>query len=446
MQMPSCGRVIVLCALATGAAAQVSQEGPLTLEEAVRLTVERHPDVGKAQAAADALKGKIREVRAQALPEVTVTSGVMRWRDPSLLNASGLDKFPAELREALVPTPVNLFNYGVSVKQPLFTQGKVGTALRLASVEAEGSLAEIDRVQQDLALAVARAFYGLLWAERYQETVAETQRQKQKHAEMARERFRNGVATEVDVLRSEVAVANGAPDLLRARNAIRQARALLNFYLVRPADHPTRIVGEFQEKAWEDPNLEDLMREAARRRPELLRLRIAERSAATQMDLAKAESRMRVDFTADFGVMSRLPENLVDSRFLRWTTGLNFTLPVFDGFRRSGLVWQATANQRAARLEREKSEQQIRLNLEQGLDELAAARETVTATRANLGQAEKVLAMTQDNYKYGAATTLDVVDAQTALTVARTNLLRGLYDYSVARASLRWAVGRTPWE
>jgi outer membrane protein TolC len=412
----------------------------------VRLTVERHPDVGKAQAAADALKGKIREVRAQALPEVTVTSGVMRWRDPSLLNASGLDKFPAELREALVPTPVNLFNYGVSVKQPLFTQGKVGTALRLASVEAEGSLAEIDRVQQDLALAVARAFYGLLWAERYQETVAETQRQKQKHAEMARERFRNGVATEVDVLRSEVAVANGAPDLLRARNAIRQARALLNFYLVRPADHPTRIVGEFQEKAWEDPNLEDLMREAARRRPELLRLRIAERSAATQMDLAKAESRMRVDFTADFGVMSRLPENLVDSRFLRWTTGLNFTLPVFDGFRRSGLVWQATANQRAARLEREKSEQQIRLNLEQGLDELAAARETVTATRANLGQAEKVLAMTQDNYKYGAATTLDVVDAQTALTVARTNLLRGLYDYSVARASLRWAVGRTPWE
>ena len=446
MQMPSCGRVIVLCALATGAAAQVSQEGPLTLEEAVRLTVERHPDVGKAQAAADALKGKIREVRAQALPEVTVTSGVMRWRDPSLLNASGLDKFPAELREALVPTPVNLFNYGVSVKQPLFTQGKVGTALRLASVEAEGSLAEIDRVQQDLALAVARAFYGLLWAERYQETVAETQRQKQKHAEMARERFRNGVATEVDVLRSEVAVANGAPDLLRAQNAIRQARALLNFYLVRPADYPTRIVGEFQEKAWEDPNLEDLMREAARRRPELLRLRIAERSAATQMDLAKAESRMRVDFTADFGVMSRLPENLVDSRFLRWTTGLNFTLPVFDGFRRSGLVWQATANQRAARLEREKNEQQIRLNLEQGLDELAAARETVTATRANLGQAEKVLAMTQDNYKYGAATTLDVVDAQTALTVARTNLLRGLYDYSVARASLRWAVGRTPWE
>jgi outer membrane protein len=162
--------------------------------------------------------------------------------------------------------------------------------------------------------------------------------------------------------------------------------------------------------------------------------------------LAKAESRLRVDFTANYGLMARLPENLVNSKFVRWTTGVNLTLPVFDGFRRSGLVWQATASQRAARLEREKTEQQIHLTLEQGLDELAAARETVAAARANLSQAERVLAMTQENYKYGAATTLDVVDAQTALTVARTNLLRGLHDHAVARANLRWAMGRTPWE
>ncbi|MBM4036677.1 MAG: TolC family protein, partial [Planctomycetes bacterium] len=101
---------------------------------------------------------------------------------------------------------------------------------------------------------------------------------------------------------------------------------------------------------------------------------------------------------------------------------------------------------RAARLEREKTEQQIRLSLEQGLDELAAARQTVAAARANLGQADRVLAMMQDNYQHGAATTLDVVDAQTALTVARVNLLRGLHDHAVARANLRWAAGRTPWE
>jgi outer membrane protein len=155
---------------------------------------------------------------------------------------------------------------------------------------------------------------------------------------------------------------------------------------------------------------------------------------------------MRADFSANYGVMARLPSNLLNAKFARWDFAVNFTLPVFDGFRRSGMVWQATAAERTARLEREKAEQRVRLSLQQGLDELGAARETIAAARANIQQAERVLEMTQNNYKYGAATTLDIVDAQTARSVAQTNLLRGLHDYSVARASLRWAMGEQPWE
>jgi len=428
------------------AARSESYDSPLTIADAVRMAVARHPDVGKAQASADALKGRIRQVRADALPDIKFVADANRLRDPSLLNASGLDKFPPELRDALVPSAVNLFDYSVVVKQPLFTQGKVGTALRLASIEAEGSLAEIDRAEQDVALATAKAYYDLLWAERYRAIVVETQEQKKLHADMARKLFQNGVATEVDVLRSEVAVANGAPDLVRADNAIRQARALLNYYLGRPLDAATRLAGDFEQKEWAGADLASLEREALRRRPELERLRIAERSAAAQFDLAKADDRMRADFSSSYGVASRLPENLKNSKFIRWTAGVNFTFPLFDGFRRSGEMTQALANQRSARLEREKTEQQIRLAIQQGYDELTAAAETIAAAKANVSQAEKVLAMTQNNYKYGAATTLDTVDAQTAVSVARSNLLRGLHDYAVARANLRWTIGATPWE
>lgn len=447
MMLRFVGTLIMLIAAGPAwGAADAAEPAAVTLEQAVRIAIERHQDVGRARAAADALKGKVREVRAQALPEVNFVSGVNRLRDPSLLNASGLDKFPEELRNALVPSAVNLFDYGVTVKQPLFTQGKVGTALRLASIEAEGSISEIDRAQQDVALAAVRAWYDLLWAERYRAIVAETQEQKKQHAAMARTLFQNGVATEVDKLRSEVAVANGAPDLLRAENAIRQARALLNFYLGRPLDAATVPAGDFEQKPWENTDAAQLENDAVRRRPELQRLRIAERSAATQLELANAENRMRADFAGSYGMAARLPQNLVNSQFTRWTAGVVFSFPLFDGFKRDGMVYQATANQRAARLEREKNEQQIRLAVRQGYDELQAAAETISAARANAGQAEKVLAMMQNNYRYGAATTLDIVDAQTAVSVAHSNLLRGLHDYAAARANLRWAMGLTPWE
>jgi HAE1 family hydrophobic/amphiphilic exporter-1 len=438
-------RIVIALLLASGVLAAQENE-TVSLAEAVSIALARHPDVAKAEAAADVFKGKVREVRAQALPEITSHGAGLRMRDPSFLNSSSLDKFPQELIDALDPVGSNIFSYNVTVRQPLYTAGRIGAALRLASVEAEGSLADIDRAEQDLAVEVTKAYYGLLWAEGYRDNVAETQQQRKQHAAMARTRYENGVATEVDVLRSEVAVANGQPDVVRAENAIRQARAHLNYYLVRPLDYPTRCAEPLQERSWDEWDLEPLAQEAYRRRPEMARLRVAEQSAGVMLDLAKSENRFRADFASEYGVMSRLPKNLFNSQFLRWSVGVDFTLPVFDGFKRSGMVYQAVANQRTARLEREKAEQQIKLQLQQAVDELQAAQETIVAARANIQQAERVLEMTQANYQYGAATTLDIVDAQTALAVARTNLLRGLFDHSVARANLRWATGRTPWE
>jgi outer membrane protein len=440
------GVVWAAALLGASAGAWAQTAGGLTLEEAVRTALERHPDVGKAKAAADVLRGKIREVRAQALPDVAINGGGLRMRDPSFLNSSSLDKFPPELVNALDPVGSNIFSYNVSMKQPLYTAGKVGAALKLAQIEAEGSQADIGRTEQTLALDVVKTYYAVLWAERYRGLVLETQRQRTMHADMARARYENGVVTEVDVLRSDVAVANGKPDVVRAENSIRQGRALLNYYLVEPLDAPTLLAGDFVEKPWDEWNFELLAGEATLKRPELARLRIAERSSATLLTLAKAESRFRADFSTEYGIMSRLTSNLLNPKFTRWNFGVNVTLPVFDGFKRSGMVYQATANQRAAKLEREKVEQQVRLALQQALDEIRATQETVEAARANIRQAERVLEMTQNNYKFGAATTLDTMDAQTALLVARTNLLRGLHDYSVARASLRWTVGRPSWE
>ncbi len=438
---------VMVLAFCLPAAAQTSAEKTaLTIQEAVSMALDRYPDVAKARSAADALKGTIREVRSQALPQVTFDANGARSRDPSFLNASAFDNFPAELRDAMKPEPSNLFNYSVKVSQPLYTAGKIGTALRLASVQSEGAEADINRTLQDLARDVVRSCYGLMWAERYRSLVAETQEQRKLHAEMARTRQSNGVATEVDVLRSEVAVANGAPELVRADNAIRQARALLNFYLVRPLDYPTQIIGEFREQTWDQWNLDTLAQEALLSRPDLARLRIAERSAAVQLDLARAESRLRLDTNASYGISARKPQNLAKPLFSSWRFSVSLSLPLFDGYKRDGMIYQAAAAQRIARLEREKVEQQVRLQLQQGTDELKAASETITAARANIEQAERVLRMTQENYKFGAATTLDIVDAQTALSLARNNLLRGLYDYSVARANLLWTAGRSPWE
>jgi len=51
----------------------------------------------------------------------------------------------------------------------------------------------------------------------------------------------------------------------------------------------------------------------------------------------------------------------------------------------------------------------------------------------------------QANYQYGAATTLDVQDSQTALVVANNSLNQATYDYEMAKARLRLAEGSPSW-
>jgi outer membrane protein TolC len=59
-------------------------------------------------------------------------------------------------------------------------------------------------------------------------------------------------------------------------------------------------------------------------------------------------------------------------------------------------------------------------------------------------QAQRALDMTQANYNHGAATTLDVLDAQAALSLAESTRLEALYEHANARATLRCVMGRGP--
>jgi outer membrane protein TolC len=81
------------------------------------------------------------------------------------------------------------------------------------------------------------------------------------------------------------------------------------------------------------------------------------------------------------------------------------------------------------------------LEIKESYDAMQASAEAIEAAQLSVAQAEKVLSMMQSNYEYGAATTLDVVDSQTALTIARNSEINATYLYEIAKARLRLAAG-----
>jgi outer membrane protein len=434
----ACIAMTVLCLIPAMA---WEESPPLSLETAVKLALERHPDIQVAMEQLKELQGKITEVRSGAFPQVSFQGYGLRLRDPSILNSSSFDEVPQEFRDALVPRANNMFDMGLTVRQPLYTAGKVGTALRLAEASLEEKKSDRESVSQQLTFLVFQAFHNLLLAEANRDVVRETYSQRQKHLEQARNRYEHGVATEVDVLRSEVNVANLEPDIIRADNRIKLARSTLNNLIVVDLETPTQIEEKLEYHPWIVESLETMQELSMQRRPALQTLRHQLQQARLTLALAHAENKLSVDLEGQVGYTVREPKNFFDNDYSRWRITANFNLPLFDSGRKAGLVVQAMARVRAAEYMLAKSENDVRLEVKQAYDDMQSSAKAIAAARLSVIQAEKVLDMMQANYQYGAATTLDVMDSQTALAVARNTRIGAIYEYEMAKARLRLASG-----
>lgn len=414
---------------------------PLTLQDAVMLALERNPEMLIAEEEMNELKGKITEVRSGAYPQVSLKGFGLRLRDPSILNSSSFDDVPEEFKDALVPRANNMFDFGVSVKQPLYNAGKVRTALGLAEESLGEREAASEAVRQQLIFKVFRAFNDLLLVQANHLVVEETYQQRLKHLEQARNRFDNGVATEVDVLRSEVNVANLEPELIRAENRVRLARAALNNLIVEDLEAPTQIVGNLEYRPWAAGNLKDIQQRTLELRPELMAARRKLQQAKLTVSLANTENKLTVDMEGQYGYTVRQPQKFFNNDFTRWNISVNFNLPLFDSGRKAGLTAQALARRRAAEQVLAQLENNIRLEVKQAYDDMQSSAKAIAAAQLSVSQAERVFELMQANYQYGAATTLDVVDSQTALALARNTEIGATYEYEMAKARLRLASG-----
>jgi len=434
------GSALLAAALVQGVCAQAPPE-ILTLSDAVRMALERNPEVLLAREQLAELKGKITEVRADAFPKASMQAYGLRLRDPSILNSASFDKVPAEFRDALVPRSANLFDLGVTITQPIYTAGKVGNAIKLAAEGQHEKEAALEAACQLVTFKVFQAFHDFLLAEANLDVVNETYKQREKHLEQVRDRFAQGVATEIDVLRSQVNLANMDPERIRAENTVRLARSALNNLIVVDLNSATRVEGKLEYKPWTVPPLAELEARALETRPEILVARRQLEEARLVEALSHAENKLSVDMEGRVGTNVREPQNLFGKDFTRWNITFNFHLPFYDGGRKAGLVAQAEARLRSAQLGLEQLVNNVKLEIQSSVDDLRSSAQAINAAQLNVGQAEKVLVMMQANYQYGAATTLDVMDSQTALTIARNAEINATYQYRMALGRLRLASG-----
>jgi HAE1 family hydrophobic/amphiphilic exporter-1 len=429
-------------ALALAAAPLVAE--PLSRKEAVSRALERNPTVKRSFADRDALHGRATQARADALPEVSVYGTFLRYQDPGFFNSPNIDEFPPEILQAFRPIASNLWDGNVTVRQTLWSFS-LGKAIRAAGYAEHLGDENVRSARQDVALRAIFAYNANLLALGQVKVAQTVVGQKEKQLEMARNRREAGVATDLEVLRFEVDLANARTTLLRLQGAADLARGDLNAVMVEPTDtaiEPTDALEFYETPA----DQQQIVREAVTARPEIQAITWNEKIYDEAIGVYKADMQPRLDLNGAFGWSVRETQNFFESNYKKWSLSVTLKVPVFDGWRTAGRVAQARADRDRVGQDRVALQTLIDLEAKQAVDRLRVAASVYHAAELTVTQATKALDMTQANYRLGAATTLDVLDAQAAFTQAEFSRLEALHAHANARAGLRYVMGQDPLE
>lgn len=410
----------------------------LGLEEAVRRATAVNEDVLVARAEQARAAGIVKEVRSDALPQITADFGYTRNIQTPVIF------FNTE--EGVQQVQIgndNDYSFGLTLRQTVF-DFSLGPARQAARLSRRASSELVEDARDEVALRTRERYYGVLLARELVRVQEQAMAQAEARLEQVRQFYRAGTASEFDLLTARVEVDNVRPDLIDARNQLALTRNRLKRTVGLPLDRPLELTDGFptpaDSLAAEEAYVEEALRSRSDLRGQAVRVQLQqenltsrERSALPSLELTAGLSRRAS--SEDF-----VPPEEDFSQTV--TAGLAFSVPLFDGRERAGQVQQAAAELNREEYRLRQLRENVRLEVQQSFQELRAARERVEATEATVERAERALEIAQTRFENGLSTQVELNDAELAVTRARTNQARALHDYAVAQARLLAATGR----
>jgi outer membrane protein len=124
-----------------------------------------------------------------------------------------------------------------------------------------------------------------------------------------------------------------------------------------------------------------------------------------------------------------------------WNAGAELQWNIFDGALTHGKVIQANALYEKSKTDLVDQSRQIEIEVRTAYSDFIEAKEVLESQKTVQEEAEEALREAKARADAGTGTQLDVLDAETSLTQARTTQIQALHDYDTARAKLQRAIG-----
>ncbi|MHC4471951.1 MAG: TolC family protein [Planctomycetota bacterium] len=411
---------------------RVRLSGALTVEDAVKVALLNNKTLLGVVKEREKAAGGVVEAYGEALPGLFASGDYTHQQDVATVSAGpvtfsqgSLDSYSVDLR----------------VVQPLYRGGAISAQMRAARLGALMSDEAVRAAMQGTIFGVVIDYYEVLLAERLFAANRDAVLSAAEVLKDVRDKKAEGLASSFDVLRAEVDLSNFKAEMIQQKNRIHLARTRLKKDMGVAQESEVTLVDELEYVPMK-PVFEEAVAIAQENRPDLYQAELNVRIQAEVLRIAA--SRYLPEISAGFTQRwarpdPRAPGDTGDWGDV-WFAGVSADLALFDA-RREGRMRTERAALEQRSFELLDAEERALLEVKQALLNLADAEEFVESQKLVLAQAEEALRLVQVGYKEGLNSQVEVTDARSSLTRAKSLYFEAIHAHAVARLDLKRAMG-----
>jgi len=419
-------------------ALQNADENAITIDQAIELALENNSSIQIAQKSAQIYDQQVKQYWSYVYPQINLSGSYTRTLHPQEAITS-MGKFRMSLDNATSAT--------AEASLLLWKGGAVSAGIRMGKYHSQSGYLQLAETQNIIKDNVNTLCFGIILSHALIQVQQESLDIAKDQLKEINQRYKEGLASDLDVLNQKVKISNIEPSLIQAKNAYEIGLLTLRRILNKDPQDPLSLKWNLKDiMEYQIPDLETLFDTAQKNRPELIISELSVKMAKEQVNVAKADhyGSLTAFANATYSGSSNeviIPMSSYNSSY-GTAVGLRLNIPLFEGFRVSSQVRQKELAYEQALMQAQDTQRDIKIEVKTAWLNLNEARERIISTGGVIGQARKNLHSTNLRYRNGLASRLDLDEAALLLHDAELHFVQAVHDAYVALSKLSYAIGK----
>ncbi len=416
--------VIILVSVSMGLFSET-----ITLDDAINIALKQSDDILTAKEDLKNSKYRFREALANAFPKIDASLTAVHKAYTSN------DLYDQQEDKAL--------DGEISIVQPLWVGGKVGTGIKIAKVYSKLSKESLEMQKAKTCVAITQSFNDVLLAKEAYEVIKATKTDALENLRVAETMYAQELISEYEVIKARVGVKSIEPMLVEYNNNYRLALNKFKTDLGMELDADLVLDGKLEYNPVL-PDTTNYLQRVLDNRRELSILKKSNKMYRQSKRIAYGDLLPTIAAVGSFTSQASQDEFSDmfkdDFNIRKFNVGINISIPLFHGDTYAK-IQQAKSSIRKSDIELRKAKRLLQLEAESTYRNLLQASEQISLQEDVVNESQKALDIANVRFSNGIGSQIEVIDAQTNLRNSRLQLLSAIHNFTNSVIEFKYASG-----